>query len=329
MESFLNSYFSNLTELKIESLKGDGGHRSYKRLKKGSQTFILMSCGSEDPSLKLFINIQLRLKNFVHVPQIFHYDLKEGFLLLEDLGSKVLEGIFFQSNSARQISFYQKALKQLIKLQTQVKIQPGDPVFDKKFFLKEIEQALYDLELYLQRALNRRDFDKSLALAFKKEMDEVLSYFKPEDYVYCHRDYHSRNLMLKSDQIFMIDFQDAGQGPFFYDLSSLLYDSYVHVEDKQSLLLFYFEASPDFLKRKAQSVTQLERMTQLQFLQRGFKACGRFAAFKNESNRDTHLKYLTPSLQLLERTAQGLDYEGISNYAHFLIQALKEIDIYP
>ena len=326
MKSFLNSYFPHLTDLKIESLKGDGGHRSYTRLRKGSQTFMLMSCGPADPSLKLFINIQLRLKNFVHVPQIFYSDLKEGFLLLEDLGSETLEDIFFQSDEASQISCYQKALKQLIKLQTQVKVQTGDPVFDKRFFLKEIEQALCDLELYLQKALNKIGFDKNSSQAFKKEMDEIVSCFKPEDYVYCHRDYHSRNLMLKSNQIFVIDFQDAGQGPFFYDLSSLLYDSYVSLKDKQGLLLFYFETAPDFLKKKAQSLAQLERMTKLQFLQRGFKACGRFAAFKNESNRDTHLKYLTPSLQLLKQTAQTLNYEGISNYARFLIQALKEID---
>ena len=48
-----------------------------------------------------------------------------------------------------------------------------------------------------------------------------------EPRVLCHRDYHSRNLMLRGDRLFIIDFQDARLGPDTYDLASLLRDSYV------------------------------------------------------------------------------------------------------
>ena len=41
----------------------------------------------------------------------------------------------------------------------------------------------------------------------------------------CHRDYHVRNLMLKDGKIYIIDFQDARQGPPSYDVVSLLKDS--------------------------------------------------------------------------------------------------------
>ena len=43
----------------------------------------------------------------------------------------------------------------------------------------------------------------------------------------CHRDYHSRNLMLHERRLYIIDFQDARMGPDTYDLASLLRDSYV------------------------------------------------------------------------------------------------------
>ena len=43
----------------------------------------------------------------------------------------------------------------------------------------------------------------------------------------CHRDYHSRNLMLHDGSLYIIDFQDARMGPDTYDLVSLLRDSYV------------------------------------------------------------------------------------------------------
>ena len=49
----------------------------------------------------------------------------------------------------------------------------------------------------------------------------------------CHRDYHSRNLMLHDGSLYIIDFQDARMGPDTYDLVSLLRDSYVDFTEAQ------------------------------------------------------------------------------------------------
>ena len=48
----------------------------------------------------------------------------------------------------------------------------------------------------------------------------------------CHRDYHSRNLMLHAQNLYIIDFQDARMGPDTYDLASLLRDSYVDLSEE-------------------------------------------------------------------------------------------------
>ena len=59
----------------------------------------------------------------------------------------------------------------------------------------------------------------------------------------CHRDYHSRNLMLHEGRLYMIDFQDARMGPDTYDLVSLLRDSYVDLaEVAVDELIAYFLA---------------------------------------------------------------------------------------
>ena len=57
----------------------------------------------------------------------------------------------------------------------------------------------------------------------------------------CHRDYHSRNLMLHDGQLYMIDFQDARMGPDTYDLVSLLRDAYVDLTAQQveELIAFF------------------------------------------------------------------------------------------
>ncbi len=51
--------------------------------------------------------------------------------------------------------------------------------------------------------------------------------------VLCHRDYHSRNLMVRPDgSLAMVDIQDARWGPDSYDLASLLRDAYVDVPEE-------------------------------------------------------------------------------------------------
>jgi hypothetical protein len=49
--------------------------------------------------------------------------------------------------------------------------------------------------------------------------------------VLCHRDYHSRNLLVTASGLMVLDFQDAMSGPLFYDLASLLHDDYRDVPD--------------------------------------------------------------------------------------------------
>ena len=70
----------------------------------------------------------------------------------------------------------------------------------------------------------------------------------------CHRDYHSRNLMLHEAQLYIIDFQDARMGPDTYDLVSLLRDSYVDLaEQTVDELIAYFLALKGISRRREPS----------------------------------------------------------------------------
>lgn len=332
MDEFLKQYFSSLKNVKKNKLPGDGGHRDYTRIKVDGKSFILMSCGKKDISLKYFIDMQKRLHPFVSVPNLFHEDVDEGFLLLEDLGDQSLEGFFYDKGKDLSFPLYHKALKELITFQAEVKTLKTDPVFHKDFFLKENEMAIYHLQTYINNSLNKGKilFTEESSIKFKEDMEKLLLNFKMEDHVYCHRDYHSRNLMIKESQVFLIDFQDAGSGPWYYDLTSLFYDSYISLSsiDKQKLSSFYFDHLPENLRKKIRTLPHLELMTKLLFLQRGFKACGCFAAFKNRDKKGTHLKYIQPTLSILEQEALELSYKGIHQYFKDLKEALEELSAF-
>src|SRR5437868_15436863 len=58
-----------------------------------------------------------------------------------------------------------------------------------------------------------------------------------------HRDFQSQNIILRSGQAHLIDFQGMRPGLAEYDLASLLFDPYVHLTlaERDELLSYYLE----------------------------------------------------------------------------------------
>ena len=133
-----------------------------------------------------------------------------------------------------------------------------------------------------------------------------------EPRVLCHRDYHSRNLMLSAGDLYVIDFQDARMGPDTYDLASLLRDSYVDLpEDDSHALIDHFVA----LKREGcpdTATTEWERAFRGRFemmaLQRNLKALGTFGYQTTARSNPVYMQYIPRTLRYvsmaLERQPQ-------------------------
>jgi hypothetical protein len=106
-----------------------------------------------------------------------------------------------------------------------------------------------------------------------------------EPRVFCHRDYHSRNLMLHRGRLHVIDFQDARMGPDTYDLVSLLRDCYVHHDAEfVSRMITYYH---DRLGSTAGAAYR-DRFD-LMSLQRHLKALGTFGYQTTVAGNDRYL----------------------------------------
>ena len=115
-----------------------------------------------------------------------------------------------------------------------------------------------------------------------------------EPRVLCHRDYHSRNLMLHSDTLYIIDFQDARMGPDTYDLASLLRDSYVDLpEQTVSELIAYFLA----LKGTTDQEVAFRERFDLMALQRNLKALGTFGYQTTARRNPVYIQYIPRTLR--------------------------------
>lgn len=227
---------------RIFRLKGDASNRSYYRIGEPPLSHVLMvmprdASKSEEvskgavPSELPFVNVQRYLQRLsARVPQILRYDPSAGIMVLEDLGDLTLERAL-ESGADRE-RLYANAVEALAQLRAAAERHPDtqciafNRAFDEELYLWELDHFReWGMEAWSGRRPPAEE-QSELNRIFR----EFSSRLAAEPRGFTHRDYQSRNLMLKNDQLVMIDFQDALLGPRQYDLVSLLRDSYVELD---------------------------------------------------------------------------------------------------
>jgi aminoglycoside/choline kinase family phosphotransferase len=161
---------------------------------------------------------------WLHVPEVRATDLERGFLLIEDLGTRMYLPELSDASVER---LYGDALAALLTMQSTCGIDGLAP-YDRAFLAREL--AIMP-EWFLGRHLAvvpDNDEQATLDAAFNALLDNALA----QPVVFVHRDFHSRNLLVIDDDAPLrnpgiIDFQGALAGPITYDLASLLRDCYI------------------------------------------------------------------------------------------------------
>ncbi|MCC2617811.1 phosphotransferase [Aestuariibacter halophilus] len=201
---------------------GDASFRRYFRFAQSGRTVIAVDAPPEHENSQQFIAVaEAYRQNGVPVPEVLACDLAQGFYLLEDFGDCQFA---HQLNEDSADSLYRRALDCLPAIQ-QVRSAGGQP-------LPAFDDALLDNEFYL---FTHWLLQVHLGLTLTPQQQAVIDdtfvvlrdAFKAQPQVGVHRDYHSRNLMIRDDgSLGIIDFQDAVLGPVCYDAVSLLRDCY-------------------------------------------------------------------------------------------------------
>ncbi len=297
--------FLNSEEYKIYRLAGDASTRKYYRLIHQETSWVVMSWEPFDPATYPFLSVQSHFAECgVQVPQTLATYPEDGMVILEDLGDLTLERKTLENQSfATSKEFYSLAIDELIKIHGQASDKPNKQctAFSISF---DVEKFMWELNYAVENLIEG-------VLGFRlqgSQREEVYSVFlkiceslHAEPKRIAHRDYHSRNLMIKLDQLKVIDFQDARLGPIQYDLVSLLRDSYVDIPEDSGteLLNEYLKKAKDYLPKDF-SREKFFLTYELQTIQRCFKACGSFGSFYHQRKDNRYLKYLPGTLKKVE-----------------------------
>lgn len=184
------------------------------------------------------------LANGLHVPAIYGEDLENNVYLLQDLGNSSLFSLLEDKTPDIGITdgiirFYKESLRELIRFQVvagksldysycyphssfDARSMKWDLNYFKYYFLK--------LHVPFHEAKLEDDFDTLVNYLAQAESD----YFM-------YRDFQSRNIFIKDDRPYFIDYQGGRKGPLQYDLASLLFQVKADLPyDLREYLLDYY-----------------------------------------------------------------------------------------
>jgi aminoglycoside/choline kinase family phosphotransferase len=285
----------------VFSLAGDASTRRYYRVVVDDVSWVLMRWDPfvDDDNYPFLSVLAHFAKNGVNVPKVKAKSPELGYVLLEDLGDLTLERKFWEnSHQTEALVYYRSTIDELLKIhytatEDKTNCTAFKVAFDTEKLLWEMNYAREHVLLKFRKAKLTDAESKCLDETFLK----ICNTLSNEPRVICHRDFHSRNVMLKLGKLYVIDFQDARMGSIQYDLVSITKDAYVNLSasSRESILDYYLARTSDF-GAKPISRENFHRIFEIQSIQRCFKACGSFTSFYNMRQDTRYLKYMAQTL---------------------------------
>jgi aminoglycoside/choline kinase family phosphotransferase len=287
---------------RVVPLTPDASDRRYFRILLPDAPSIVLSLYSSAFDVKAlpFVNVAtLMAKMPVPIPAVIGHADDLGVLALQDLGDVTLQAHLGAASPAQHAALYRQAVALIATLQRRGQ-ELESPEYLPYGIAFDVEKLTWELDFFTKhfleayRGVTLADDQRA---ALRAEFATIVHELAGEPRVLCHRDYHSRNLMLHEGQLYMIDFQDARMGPDTYDLVSLLRDSYVDLTDQTvDELIAYFLA----LKARPDDA-DFRRRFNVMALQRNLKALGTFGYQTTARRNPVYIQYIPRTLRYVRR----------------------------
>ena len=310
---------------RVVPLTGDASDRRYFRVApRGGATFVLaLHAAPFDYDTLPFVNVaELFAALPLPVPRIVGAAADLGVLALDDLGDVTLQAHVGSASPLAHAALYRRAVGFVELLQRR-----GQELAHERFLPYRVafdhEKLMWEMDFFLKHFLEGyrgRVLPPATREALRGELEALTAELAGEPRVLCHRDYHSRNLMLRDGELYIIDFQDARMGPDTYDLASLLRDSYVDLpEPVVEDLLAHFLA----VRGQPTETREFRRRFDAMALQRNLKALGTFGYQTAVRANPVYIQYMPRTLEYVRGTLYK--YDRFQRLRELLAPALPEL----
>jgi aminoglycoside/choline kinase family phosphotransferase len=252
----IETLFKQYTHEKLlskEELTASGSNRRYFRLESKNQSIIGVE-GTSPEENKAFIKMATHFHHQgLPVPQFLGQTDDGRFYIQEDMGDTLL---FDYIAEGRKTGVFCEPEKEMLR-KTMRKL-PYMQVWGAKDFDFSVcypqpefneRSILWDLNYF------KYCFLKSTGLDFQENKleDDFVNLSKillrSQSNTFMYRDFQSRNVMIKNDEPYFIDFQGGRKGPLYYDVASFLWQAKAKYSDelREELLQTYLDALKELI----------------------------------------------------------------------------------
>jgi aminoglycoside/choline kinase family phosphotransferase len=261
-------------------------------------------------------------------PEFYSSDPDAGLFLIEDLGDVPLADWAGREPDWGQNAMYGRTVALMADLHTSG-LEGFDPdwCFQTKRYDRDLileRETGYFLNDFIRGYVGKKIDNGNAASEFSTLADAALA---GSETVLMHRDFQSRNVMIKTGWPRLIDFQGARPGPPGYDLASLLYDPYADLESRQrnTLCEYYVErrlaAQADFdEKRLLKSLPYLAACRLLQ-------ALGAFGYLTRVQQKPWFEQHIPTALKILRELLASPEFDFAPALRILVHQAAEELGV--
>lgn len=212
-----------LREDSLVPASADASFRRYLRIQAADGPLVIMDAPPPQENVQPFLHVGGLLRDAgLHVPPVLAQDAQAGFLLLGDLGSRLLLKELNAAAPEQQDRWMRETTQALVRMQTHADASSLPP-FDEAMLRRE-------LELFPEWCVGR-EFGVTWNDADRQRWNDLcrllIDSALAQPTVFVHRDWMPRNLMVTDPFPGVLDFQDAVRGPITYDIASQLRDAFV------------------------------------------------------------------------------------------------------
>ncbi|HHO48696.1 MAG TPA: aminoglycoside phosphotransferase [Desulfobacteraceae bacterium] len=297
----------------VSPLTGDGSQRQFFRVRLTNGRFFIavFPAGGKAPekgeARSAWLIGRHLFEKGVPVPRPLARDKDSGLILFEDLGDIRLYDLVHghERIGVKTEEYYRQAVRALVHMQ----IEGGrgfdvawcwqTPSYDRRLMLER--ESGYFLQSLCRDYLHLDIPNTALECEFSDIADHA---GRAPAHFFLHRDFQSRNLMLKEGKVRIIDFQGGRLGPLGYDLASLLFDPYACLPGAVREALF-----EEYLKVLRQYIAYDPERFRDEFhylaLQRHLQALGAFAFLGARRGKSFFLPFIRPALHSLHILLAG------------------------
>ncbi len=293
--NYLNKHIPGISG--ICKMEGDASNREFYRIyfTKDSNIVMLYPQNNAGEIQQILRLSEIYKKKGINTPQ--NIDIIDNRIIIqEDLGDNLLQDYFSQSSEKEKKILLHK-VSDILLLLKEINTSHATAVLDHTRMKWEMN---FFLRHYYAMAVKKGSNIEQVKEKLYSLVDMIGNINR-----FAHRDFHSRNMLIRKGKIFLVDFQDSLQAPQYYDLVSFLFDSYLDMAEYKKTVLANLSKKGYVVDEKGMCLTAL---------QRNIKALGTFGYQVFVQKNPKFKKYINATIN------------NIRNNAYFKL--LQDLDLF-